>query len=551
MRKLKALFFICTASIVNAQVISGTIISKNENQPIPYVKIGIEKKTTGTISDGKGNFSIDLSQFDPQQKIKIEVPGYDSYVETIENFKKHDQQKIFLNEKTKNIKEVTIKAKKLVDKNWGVNTKTKSVTYFVNPATGRKDFLGETALEFNTKKRSKIKNINLNIARYNSTEPVLMRYSIYSEKNGLPDKNILDEEITIALTEDMIKDGTFTLDVNERNIWVQGKFFVGIQFLKEFDGNIKISAALFRTGFIREFYGDWMKMSIAAPAINIDVKVDKNSKDTDKDDNVYAADDPAQEWGIDNSQNILEAGKSIYGKNESAAQYLKLKDLDLYYEVYGEGEPLVLLHGNSGSIKDYYQQIPVLSKQYKVIAIDTRGHGKSKDTSRKDFTYKMFADDVKAVADHMKLDKINIVGWSDGGNTGLEFALKYPERLNKLVAIGANAFPEGVEQRLMDHFTNQMTQLNQLNLPEMFNERRVMKIMLTEPHISKNDLNTIKNPVLIIAGDKDVIKPDHTEFLSKQIPNAELKIYKDTSHMVPYEKPDELNKDILSFLEKK
>ncbi|OCA71020.1 hypothetical protein BBI01_12210 [Chryseobacterium artocarpi] len=241
----------------------------------------------------------------------------------------------------------------------------------------------------------------------------------------------------------------------------------------------------------------------------------------------------------------------MYGKNESAAQYLKLKDLDLYYEVYGEGEPLVLLHGNSGSIKDYYQQIPVLSKQYKVIAIDTRGHGKSKDTSRKDFTYKMFADDVKAVADHMKLDKINIVGWSDGGNTGLEFALKYPDRLNKLVAIGANAFPEGVEQRLMDHFTNQMTQLNQLNLPEMFNERRVMKIMLTEPHISKNDLNTIKNPVLIIAGDKDVIKPDHTEFLSKQIPNAELKIYKDTSHMVPYEKPDELNKDILSFLEKK
>lgn len=536
------------ASILNAQVISGTIISKNENQPIPYVKIGVDKNTTGTISDGKGNFSIDLSQSDPQQKIKIEVPGYDSYAETVENFKKHDQQKIFLNEKTKNIKEIAIKAKKFVDKNWGVNTKTKSVTYFVNPEKGNKNFLGETALEFTTKKRSKIKNINLNIARYNSTEPVLMRYSIYSEKNGLPDKNILDEEITIALTEDMIKDGTFTVDVNDRNIWVQGKFFVGIQFLKEFDGNIKISAALFRTGFIREFYGDWMKMSIAAPAINIDVKVDKNSKETDND---YAADDPTQEWGVDNSQKILESGQSIYGKNESAAQYLKLKDLDLYYEVYGEGEPLVLLHGNGGSMKDYYQQIPVLSKQYKVIAIDTRGHGKSKDTSRKDFTYKMFADDVKAVADHMKLDKINIVGWSDGGNTGLEFALKYPDRLNKLVAIGANAFPEGVEPRLLDHFTNQMTQLNQLNLPEMFNERRVLKIMLTEPHISKNDLNTIKNPVLIIVGDKDVIKPDHTAFLSKQIPNAELKTYKDTSHMVPYEKPDELNTDILNFLGKK
>lgn len=269
------------ASAFHAQVVSGTIVSKNENQPIPYVKIGIEKKSTGTISDEKGKFSIDLSNTDLQQKIKIEVPGYDLYQETIQDFKKYDQQKIFLTEKTKNIKEITIKPKKLVDKNWGVNTKTKSVIYSVNPEFDKKSFLGETALEFNAKKRSKLKNINLNIASYVSTEPVLMRYSIYSEKNGFPDKNILEEEITVKLTEDMIKDGTYTLDVSDRNIWLQGKFFIGIQFLKDFDGRIKISAALFRTGFIREFYGDWQKMTIAAPAINIDVKMDKNgSNDT-------------------------------------------------------------------------------------------------------------------------------------------------------------------------------------------------------------------------------------------------------------------------------
>ncbi|WP_137905692.1 carboxypeptidase-like regulatory domain-containing protein [Chryseobacterium sp. 2VB] len=276
MKIYSTLFFLVAASAFHAQVVSGTIVSKNEHQPIPYVKIGIEKKSTGTISDEKGRFSIDLSNTDPQQKIKIEVPGYDLYQETIQDFKKYDQQKIFLTEKTKNIKEITIKPKKLVDKNWGVNTKTKSVIYSVNPEFDKKSFLGETALEFNAKKRSKLKNINLNIASYVSTEPVLMRYSIYSEKNGFPDKNILEEEITVKLTEDMIKDGTYTLDVSDRNIWLQGKFFIGIQFLKDFDGRIKISAALFRTGFIREFYGDWQKMTIAAPAINIDVKMDKN-----------------------------------------------------------------------------------------------------------------------------------------------------------------------------------------------------------------------------------------------------------------------------------
>ncbi|WP_313000212.1 carboxypeptidase-like regulatory domain-containing protein [Chryseobacterium gleum] len=276
MKIFHTLFFLIPVIALKAQVISGTVIAKNENQPIPYVKVGIEKSSTGTISDEKGNFSIDLSSVDPQQTIKIEVPGYDLYHETVQSFKQHDQQKIFLTEKTKNIKEVTIKPKKLVDKNWGVNTKTKSVIYSVNPEFDKKSFLGETALEFNAKKRSKIKNINLNIASYVSAQPVLMRYSIYSEKNGFPDKNILDEEITVELTEDMIKDGTYTLDVNDRNIWVQGKFFIGIQFLKAFDGKIKISAALFRTGFIREFYGDWQKMTIAAPAINIDVKMDKN-----------------------------------------------------------------------------------------------------------------------------------------------------------------------------------------------------------------------------------------------------------------------------------
>ncbi len=548
MKIFHTLLFLISAVTLKAQVISGIIISQNENQPIPYVKIGIEKRSAGTISDEKGNFSIDLSDVDPQQIIKIEVPGYYLYQETVQRFKQNHQQKIFLTEKTKNIKEITIKPKKLVDKNWGVNTKTKSVIYSVNPELDKKSFLGETALEFNAKKRSKIKNINLNIASYVSAQPVLMRYSIYSEKNGFPDKNILEEEITVALTEDMIKDGTYTLDVNDRNIWIQGKFFVGIQFLKDFDGRIKISAALFRTGFIREFYGDWKKMTIAAPAINIDVKMDKNASNN-QDKNEFS---DAEDFLIpDVSKYAEESERTDYGRNISTGNTLKLKDAELYYEVYGEGEPLVLLHGNSGSIKDFYQQIPALSKQYKVIALDTRGQGKSLDTSKKEYTYKLFADDVKALADHLKMDKINIAGWSDGGNTGLEFALKYPDSLDKLIIIGANAFPGGVEKKITDNFINQMDQLKQLNAPESFNERRLLKIMLTEPRISQKDLNKIKSAVLVIAGDRDVIKKEHTEFMAKQIPFAELKIYKDASHMIPFEKADQLNADILDFLGRK
>lgn len=548
MKKLNILILLFTALFSSAQVISGTVLSKEENTPIAYVKLGVEKESVGIISDEKGNFSIDLSKINPSAKVRIDVAGYESYTETVQDFVKQNDRKIYLKEKFKNIQEVKVTPKKLVDKNWGVNTKTKSVMYSVNPSLGKGDFLGETALEFKTSKKSKIKNIHLNIASITADRPIIMRYTIYKEKDGLPGESILDEEITVELTKDKIVDDSFTLDVNEKNIWVQGKFFVGIQFLKEFEGKLNISAALFRTGYLRKFYGDWEKMTIAAPAINIDVKVDKNGKNEIQEEN--SNDGNLSNLFYDVSKYQMEAEQSIYGKNTSAGKVLKLKDADLYYEIYGEGEPLLLLHGNSGSIRDFYQQIPELSKQFKVIAVDTRAQGKSIDKTQKDFNYKIFADDMKALIDDLGLKKVSVAGWSDGGNTGLEFALKYPENLNKLMIIGANASVEGVDDELISKFRLSLKAMQYENKSEKFNEMRLLKLMLTEPNISKKDLNKIMAEVMVIAGEKDVIKPEHSELLAKQIPNAKLEIYKDATHMIPFENADQLNKDLIDFLKK-
>ncbi|MDN5396765.1 MAG: alpha/beta hydrolase [Chryseobacterium sp.] len=97
---------------------------------------------------------------------------------------------------------------------------------------------------------------------------------------------------------------------------------------------------------------------------------------------------------------------------------------------------------------------------------------------------------------------------------------------------------------------NQLLVLNMENKPEKFNERRLVKMMLNEPHISTKDLNKIQSPVLVIAGDQDVIKQDHTEMMAKEMPHAEIKIYKNATHMIPFEHADELNADILKFLGK-
>lgn len=429
-----------------------------------------------------------------------------------------------------------------------MNTKTKSVMYSVNPELSKDNFLGETALEFKASKKSKIKNIHLNIASITADRPIIVRYTIYNEKNNLPGESILDEEITVELTKEKIVDDTFTLDVNNRNIWVQGKFFVGIQFLKEFEGRLNISAALFRTGYLRKFYGDWEKMIMAAPAINIDVKVDKNGKNEmqESDEN----NGHLSNLIPDVSKYHMEAEQSIYGNNTTAGKVLKLKDADIYYETYGEGEPLLLLHGNSGSIRDFYQQIPELSKYFKVIAVDTRAQGKSTDKTKKDFTYKIFADDMKALVEGLGLKKVNIAGWSDGGTTGLEFAVKYPENLNKLITIGANASVDGIDDELISTFKLSLKAMQFENNPDKFNELRLLKLMLKEPNISNKDLNKIQSEVLVIAGERDVIKPAHSELISKQIPNAKLKIYKDSTHMIPFENADELNKDIVEFMKK-
>ncbi|WP_121460089.1 alpha/beta fold hydrolase [Chryseobacterium defluvii] len=546
MKNFIALCLLFSGIYAQAQIVSGTVFSKEENKPIPYVKIGVEREKTGTISDENGHFSIDLSQTDKSHTIRIEVAGFESYTQAVSDFINNSAPKIFLKEKVKNIQEVKLNPKKFVDKNWGVNTKTKSVLYSVNPEFRKEDFLGETALEFNASKRSKIKNINLNVANYNSDRPVIMRYAIYSEKNGFPDQNILEEEITVELTEDMIKSGTFMLDVNDYNIWVQGKFFIGIQFLKEFKGRVNISAALFRTGFIRKFYGDWERITLAAPAINIDVKVDKNGKN--KKDEMEDNNEKLSMLAPDISQYKDESGNSIYGKNEAVGKTLKLKDAELYYEVYGEGQPLLLLHGNGGSIKEFYKQIPELSKHFKVIALDTRSQGKSKDYTRNNLSYKIFADDLKSLIDHLGLNTINILGWSDGGNTGLEFSLKYSENLNKLIVIGANAFPEGVEESLLNNFKTKVQVLQLENNPDHSNEVRLLKLMINEPEISKKSLNQISNPVFVIAGENDVIKKGHTEMMAKEIKNSKLKIYKKASHYVPFEVADELNKDVVDFL---
>jgi pimeloyl-ACP methyl ester carboxylesterase len=121
----------------------------------------------------------------------------------------------------------------------------------------------------------------------------------------------------------------------------------------------------------------------------------------------------------------------------TTSQFLNLRGFPMYYETYGQGEPLLIIHGNGGSTKDFVNQVPFFKNYYHLILADSRSQGKSTDPGDS-LTYEMMADDLNALLDSLHLDSCYVIGWSDGGIDGLLLAMRHPDKVKKLAITGAN-----------------------------------------------------------------------------------------------------------------
>lgn len=260
--------------------------------------------------------------------------------------------------------------------------------------------------------------------------------------------------------------------------------------------------------------------------------------------------------GVDISQAKIKTGYNPntpepinYGNNTAASGRVKVKDAELYYETYGTGDPLLLLHGNSQSISAFKKQIKAFSKKYKVIAVDTRGQGKSTDSSTDPLSYDLYAEDMKILLDSLHINKTNILGWSDGGNTGLIMAAKYPKYVDKLAITGACTNPnDAVSTSTLEEVRKAIESLKTKLDAKSKYQVKLFTMLLTEPHLTALDLKKIKAPVLVMAGEKDMILEKHTKFIAANIPKSQLFIFKGASHYVPVEKVSEFNTEVLTFL---
>ncbi len=223
-------------------------------------------------------------------------------------------------------------------------------------------------------------------------------------------------------------------------------------------------------------------------------------------------------------------------------------DIKHFFIEKGEGEPLILLHGNADDSSYFKNQIDEFSKFYHVYAIDTRGHGKT-PIGNMPFTIHQFADDLLGFMDEQKIEKAHLLGFSDGGNIAMIFVLKYPNRVNKLILNGANLYPAGVKRTIQVpvEIRYNIAKILSFKNESMKFKAKMLGLMVNEPNVSPNELSKIQADTLVIAGTKDLIKEEHTKLIASNIPNSKIQFVKG-NHFIAKNNPKDFNRAILEFL---
>jgi pimeloyl-ACP methyl ester carboxylesterase len=246
-------------------------------------------------------------------------------------------------------------------------------------------------------------------------------------------------------------------------------------------------------------------------------------------------------------------GKIDYGNNKLAGKFYKVRGINMYAEQYGNGTPLLLIHGNGGSIRSMSAIIPYFSKYYRVIAVDSRSHGKSTDNNDS-LSFEMMADDEAAILDQLHIDSAYVIGWSEGGIVAMVLAMRHPGKVIKLASTGANLWPDSTallpsiwkeEKKYYDSLHNAA-----FTTSKEKNDWKIFMLDWTQPNIPLSDLQNIKCPSLIICGDHDLINIEHTVKIFQNIPHSNLWVLPDSGHGTLVEHTNEFDEKVHAFFQR-
>ena len=224
-------------------------------------------------------------------------------------------------------------------------------------------------------------------------------------------------------------------------------------------------------------------------------------------------------------------------------------DIDLFYTEEGHGDPIILLHGNGENGGYFKEQTGVFARRYHVYAVDTRGHGRS-PRGDKPFTIRQFADDLCGFMDMHGIPKAHILGFSDGGNIALVFAIRYPERVDRLILNGANLNARGIRPstQIPIEIGYRMVLRSAGKSESAKRKAEMLGLMVNDPDIEPVELKAITAKTLVIVGTRDMIKESHTRLIAENIPDSRLVIIKG-DHFIASKNPAEFNREVLDFLQ--
>lgn len=242
----------------------------------------------------------------------------------------------------------------------------------------------------------------------------------------------------------------------------------------------------------------------------------------------------------------------------AASGDLAIDDFTLRWAAFGDAKapPVVLLHGGMGSADDFAAQLPALAKTFRVIAVDSRGHGRS-TRSAHGVTYHLMAEDTIALLDHLKVDKAALVGWSDGGIVALDIALHHPDRVTRLAVTGTNfsragTQPAGKGTPFDAYYARCVAEYKRLapDATQLAAFRKDLRAMWkTAPAYTDDELRAIKAPLLVLHGERDeIIKKAHVERMAALVPGAQLVVLAGVSHFAMWQDPAAFNTALLAFL---
>ena len=221
-------------------------------------------------------------------------------------------------------------------------------------------------------------------------------------------------------------------------------------------------------------------------------------------------------------------------------------NIEHFYIENGQGSPIIMLHGNTGKARYFKHQIDVFAQKYHVYAIDTRGHGKT-PRGEKPFTIRQFADDLLVFMNNHGIEKATLMGFSDGGNIAMRFAIAYPERVDRLILNGANLNARGVKNSTQIPIELKYYWYKLLGIKKY--DVEMLGLMVNDPNITLEELRSIQAKTLVIVGANDIIKEKPSKLIVSTLSNSEFAVV-DGDHFVALRNPEAFNERVLEFLAK-